>query len=865
MLRHRSFVLVAALSAITPAHLPIFLLVFAIAVPPTARAVVVNVNARSNSQENPAQILLNAGTYAVTPLGAADGGAFNAWSAWRFTTCSDPEGCQRTSPTTFTGWLNAYTILSADLTHVSVDNEELAPVADSSGLFTFFLVTPSETKYRADDGFVYPADIVALANSATSTFTLGAPGLVGFAISDSPAALGDNRGGMSLDVTLIPDVLTITSDPNPAFRLGELSSIQLEAINGLEPLSWSVVAGDLPIGMELTADGLLNGTPTELGSFVVVVRAIDDDGAVAEADMTIDVVLVLPPPDIRVAKVGTTAVPGRVLEYFIVVMNNDDTDAADIEILELLDPSQVTLLSVDPPAEADLNTLADASLILWNISNLAAREAQVLSYQVQLGPSVPFGADVVGGPVCRWPFPLPPILLPPLPDIDLNDITTALEILAACIDDVASTSAACVNCFIGVRPFCSCLTVACRPPTTPPVCLSCLGVCGACMAIPGPDGGSCFSSIYSGIRGCYNDVRDQANDSGGSVACDMDEQRAMGPVDPNEKLVLAEEFIQPDATLVYPIHFENIGEVEAIDVFVTDVLEPNLDDSTLELLTPGGSYDPATRTVRWDLLGVNLLPGETGNVLLSIKPLPGLPSGTAIRNSAEIQFEIFEPLVTPEVENIIDTTPPSCAMDPLPPETVSSHFPISWSGADAIGEVESFAIFVSTDGGVFTPSLEGTLDTSATFPGEVGRTYDFFCVAVDTAGNVEDQILTAETTTTVVPLLPVMVDIKPGSFPNSVNPSSSGVIPVAILTTDAFDATTVNPLSVALGPDGATESHGRGHIEDVDSDGDLDLVLHFLTRDTGIQCGDASVSLTGSTFGGQMFEGSDSINTVGCK
>jgi hypothetical protein len=111
----------------------------------------------------------------------------------------------------------------------------------------------------------------------------------------------------------------------------------------------------------------------------------------------------------------------------------------------------------------------------------------------------------------------------------------------------------------------------------------------------------------------------------------------------------------------------------------------------------------------------------------------------------------------------------------------------------------------------------------------------------------------------------VSIDIKPGSSPNSINPKSNGVIPVAILTTDTFDATSVDPLSVRFGPNGAEETHQKGHIEDVNHDGEPDLVLHFKTQDTGIQCGQTSASLTGETMDGEPIQGSDSIKTVGCK
>jgi hypothetical protein len=111
----------------------------------------------------------------------------------------------------------------------------------------------------------------------------------------------------------------------------------------------------------------------------------------------------------------------------------------------------------------------------------------------------------------------------------------------------------------------------------------------------------------------------------------------------------------------------------------------------------------------------------------------------------------------------------------------------------------------------------------------------------------------------------VALDIKPGTVPNPINPKSHGVIPVAILTTSTFDATTVDPMSVRFGPRGAKEAHNKGHIEDVNRDGEPDLVLHFKIQATGITCGDTSASLTGETRDGDPIQGSDAITTVGCK
>ena len=111
--------------------------------------------------------------------------------------------------------------------------------------------------------------------------------------------------------------------------------------------------------------------------------------------------------------------------------------------------------------------------------------------------------------------------------------------------------------------------------------------------------------------------------------------------------------------------------------------------------------------------------------------------------------------------------------------------------------------------------------------------------------------------------VPISIDIKPATFPNVINPKSKGKFPVAILTTSFFDATTVNPATVFFGATEVPPVHSA--LEDVDGDGDLDMVLHFVTQYAGIGCGITSASLTGETFSGMEFAGSDSIETVACK
>ena len=130
---------------------------------------------------------------------------------------------------------------------------------------------------------------------------------------------------------------------------------------------------------------------------------------------------------------------------------------------------------------------------------------------------------------------------------------------------------------------------------------------------------------------------------------------------------------------------------------------------------------------------------------------------------------------------------------------------------------------------------------------------------------------TAETEVTVT-AREVAIDIKPGDDENTINLGSQGVLRVAFLTDDTFNASTIDPLTVTLagrGFSGLIKMRGKRNpqpmasFEDIDEDGDLDLLVYLEIENLALEP-TATVCMLGAlTTDGWVVQGQDIVNIVG--
>jgi uncharacterized repeat protein (TIGR01451 family) len=133
--------------------------------------------------------------------------------------------------------------------------------------------------------------------------------------------------------------------------------------------------------------------------------------------------------------------------------------------------------------------------------------------------------------------------------------------------------------------------------------------------------------------------------------------------DPNMKEVYPVNVLPGyDDWFTYTIHFQNTGNAPAFNIRLKDTLDVQLDINSFEIL---GYSHPAQVSLSGNILTVRfnniMLPdstsdyeGSMGYFQYRLKPLPNLPNGTQIENTAHIYFDYNAPIVTNTTQNNFD-------------------------------------------------------------------------------------------------------------------------------------------------------------------------------------------------------------------
>lgn len=259
----------------------------------------------------------------------------------------------------------------------------------------------------------------------------------------------------------------------------------------------------------------------------------------------------------------------------------------------------------------------------------------------------------------------------------------------------------------------------------------------------------------------------------------------------------------------------------------------------------------------------------------------GIPGSTDFGNiSNSASWEYYRFCASPGATVTIETHRTTSAMDPA--QMICQGTTTDSTGIFAFSQcgpqMGPFVDFADDNNGI--PHGVGGFfaDPKSVFVAPAGPTPNEFTLMVfDFIGQGPNPQFEIHASGISACLIVISIDIKPGSFPNSIDLSSGGATPVAMLGSATFDVTLIDLTTLALGSSsvktvGKRDPRSLCNIEDVSGDfsggaegapdGFADLVCHFVTESIVPEAGDTEVKLSGNLFDGTPFEGSDSVNIV---
>ncbi|MBK6365457.1 MAG: T9SS type A sorting domain-containing protein [Saprospiraceae bacterium] len=266
-------------------------------------------------------------------------------------------------------------------------------------------------------------------------------------------------------------------------------------------------------------------------------------------------------------------------------------------------------------------------------------------------------------------------------------------------------------------------------------------------------------------------------------------------LDPNEKTGLTgygeNNYVPGQKTIPYTIHFENKASATAPAhvVYVSDTLDKTKFDLTSfslgdivigdQVIRPEkglkefvvdekiigmdvtariyGHIDQNTGIVNWIIRSLDpvtlediedpdigfLPPNNTdpegqGSVSFTVQ-LKGEPRHEEqIFNAASIIFDANAPIFTNNHLTTFDILAPESSVAILPATTQKEKITINWYGTDSGSGLRTYSIYVSTSDVKDSLWIDNTTETEVEFFGEEGVTYQFYSIASDNAGNIEE-------------------------------------------------------------------------------------------------------------------------------
>lgn len=146
--------------------------------------------------------------------------------------------------------------------------------------------------------------------------------------------------------------------------------------------------------------------------------------------------------------------------------------------------------------------------------------------------------------------------------------------------------------------------------------------------------------------------------------------------DPNIKSVQPEgvcpqHYILNNQSMTYTVQFQNTGTADAINIYVLDTIDTDLDISSLNII--GSSHTMYTELLPGNVLKFNFdnihlpdsasnEPASHGYFIYEINQQPSLVPGTMLENTAYIYFDFNEAVVTNTAFNTITNVLPSCTV-----------------------------------------------------------------------------------------------------------------------------------------------------------------------------------------------------------